>query len=100
MTTSAKAIGAAASSLILLGSAALAAAPAVMDITADASPAAATQQATEASAAAEATGVQRVEGALEYADMSFDSGDNDGLAVFGFEGGPEGRLSKYRKRGL
>ena len=64
MTTSAKAIGAAASSLILLGSAALAAAPAVMDITADASPAAATQQATEASAAAEATGVQRVEGDL------------------------------------
>ena len=66
MTTSAKAIGAAASSLILLGSAALAAAPAVMDITADASPAAATQQATEASAAAEATGVQRVEGQFSY----------------------------------
>ena len=65
MTTSAKAIGAAASSLILLGSAALAAAPAVMDITADASPAAATQQATEASAA-EATGVQRVEGQFSY----------------------------------
>ena len=63
MTTSAKAIGAAASSLILLGSAALAAAPAVMDITADASPAAATQQ---ASAAAEATGVQRVEGQFSY----------------------------------
>lgn len=50
MTTSAKAIGAAASSLILLGSAALAAA----------------QQATEASAAAEATGVQRVEGQFSY----------------------------------
>lgn len=50
MTTSAKAIGAAASSLILLGSAALAA----------------TQQATEASAAAEATGVQRVEGQFSY----------------------------------
>lgn len=48
MTTSAKAIGAAASSLILLGSAALAAAPAVMDIT------------------AEATGVQRVEGQFSY----------------------------------
>ena len=46
MTTSAKTIGAAASSLILLSSAALAAAPAVMDITADASPAAATRQVT------------------------------------------------------
>ena len=66
MTTSAKTIGAAASSLILLSSAALAAAPAVMDITADASPAAATRQATEASAAAEATGVQRVEGQFSY----------------------------------
>ena len=48
MTTSAKTIGAAASSLILLSSAALAAAPAVMDIT------------------AEATGVQRVEGQFSY----------------------------------
>ena len=66
MTTSAKTIGAAASSLILLSSAALAAAPAVMDITADASPAAATRQATEASVAAEATGVQRVEGQFSY----------------------------------
>lgn len=65
MTTSAKTIGAAAGSLILLSSAALAAAPAVMDITADATPAATVEQATEARAAESAV-VQRVEGQFSY----------------------------------
>lgn len=65
MTTSAKTIGAAASSLILLSSAALAAAPAVMDITADASPAAVTEQTSE-TAVAETAGIQQVEGQFSY----------------------------------
>lgn len=63
MTTT-KTIGAAAGSLILLSSAALAAAPAVMDITADAAPTSAVEQADEQAAAM--TDVQRVEGQFSY----------------------------------
>ncbi len=63
--TKTKTIGAAASSLLLLSSAALAAAPAVMDITADAAPAGAVEQAAEAKAA-ETAGVQEVVGQFSY----------------------------------
>lgn len=63
--TKTKTIGAAASSLLLLSSAALAAAPAVMDITADAAPAGAVERAAEAKAA-EAAGVQEVVGQFSY----------------------------------
>ena len=82
MTTSAKAIGAAASSLILLGSAALAAAPAVMDITADASPAAATQQATEASAAAEVTSNETIASVFAKAAATLCQTTADGYGVY------------------
>ena len=63
MTTT-KTIGAAASGLLLLSSAALAAAPAVMDITADAAPTSAVAQADERAAAT--TEAQCVEGQFSY----------------------------------
>ncbi|MVN58742.1 hypothetical protein [Adlercreutzia rubneri] len=64
MTTT-KTIGAAAGSLILLSSAALAAAPAVMGITADAAPTSAVEQAAEQTVA-ETAGIQQVEGQFSY----------------------------------
>lgn len=65
MTTSAKTIGAAASGLLLLSSAALAAAPAVMDLTAEAAPETALEQVADCAAPGKAA-VQRVEGQFSY----------------------------------
>ena len=64
MTSSVKTIGATAGSLLLLSSAALAAAPAVLDITAAAAPEAAIEAAAETEAAAGA--VQEVRGQFSY----------------------------------